>query len=192
MTQCPIMYSLDHYNALWATQNCCKLWCVEPDTVSEKLGYNIKLQSDIEIRFIDDKEILSLYDQKGLFLTRAKSKNTEIIGICDGSYYTFEEWWKFGQKREENNVIELKHNGEQIIFEPLKWSEWKMINDCKNHQNKIEANCFFKIIDNNNLGIPIISVVALQNIKEGSQLFVAYGNQYWKAHKHWLIANKKR
>ncbi len=191
MRQSPTIYSLDQYHALWATQECCQLWNVKPDTIATKFYCNSRLNLDIEIRYVEEKTITKLYNEKGLYICTPKCKYNEIISICDGTYYQFEEWWIYGQKCEENNVIEFEYNGKHFILEPLKYSEWKFINDCKNHQNNIGPNSYFKVCYNTNLGIPILSVVALQNIETGSQLFASYGSDYWTAYTLWLQANPK-
>eukprot|EP01084_Bolivina_argentea_P288881 495903_1 len=117
-TSPPTLVALDKYNKLWATERCCLLWEINPDKVAEKIYWNIQLQADVEIHVIENKKWLDLYGQKGLYLTKRKSADREIIRICDGCWYSYNEWWIFGEKKEENNVIEINYNGNKLIFEP--------------------------------------------------------------------------
>ncbi len=177
----PSLHSLNEQ--LWFSDQSCARWKINPNKMQIPHSF---LNIDVEVRYIDDTSIPALYNSKGLFATNNIHSQTHIIPILDGKYYTYNEWWEFGKKREENNVIGFNCKEHKYVFEPLKYSEWKYINDCKGHKLNIAPNCTFEIDDNNYWNVPLISVVTLHKIKKNDQLLTQYGTSYWNA-----IANQE-
>ncbi len=177
----PELYAIHVAKKLWISDGSNAIWKLNPPTtqISHYVEHN-----KVENKKIWNYNIPALYATDGLFATQNIVSKDKIMNL-DGVYYLYDEWREFGQQSEENNVIQFTHNGIDFIFEPLENSKWKLINDCKGHKEKINANCTFDWNDNNKHNIPLFSVIALSNIKPNDQLFVQYGDDYWKRLKYW-------
>ncbi len=190
-------------NTLWGDHDFCMKVLdmngskIKTDSLCEQLKASFGNSYFYEPRKIDSNCIPKLKGQIGLFCTRQVRKYDDIIEGLEGTYYMFNNWWLYGKAKQENNVIGFEWNGNDIVFEPLPRkfnSAWKWINDSRGHVNKKKANCIFDIDDNNEYGLPLLSVKALSRIFPSEQYYLDYGNDYWMKYKAWLLAkqaNKK-
>ncbi len=135
-------------------------------------------QGNVEPRVITDYDIPKLNKQLGLYAGFNIRKGDDIIETLAAKYYRYTEWEFYGKKRDENDVIRFDHEEKDIVAEPWKYASWRWANDCKDSQSGKQANAYFEIRDNNEYKIPLISLVAMRDIKQNHQIFVAYGKEY--------------
>ena len=104
-----------------------------------------------------------------------------VMGHYLGTVWTPKNYYFFGNPDKQDYVIKT-HDAQNrpFIIEPyddkmlLQW-----INDGKRNCKQNLCNAAF--VEDVIYGIPLVKVVAIRNIKKNEQIYVDYGDAYWKS-----------
>ena len=125
-------------------------------------------------------KIEALRQQYGCFASKLVVFGS-VMGHYLGTVWTPKNYYFFGNPDKEDFVIKT-HDAQNrpFIIEPyddkmlLQW-----INDGKRNCKQNLCNAVF--VEDVIYGIPLVKVVAIRNIKKNEQIYVDYGDAYWKS-----------
>ena len=120
-----------------------------------------------------------LREQYGCFAQKSLKKGLKL-GLYRGHIFTVENYDQYGKENKEDFSI-LTHDSKQhpYIIEPFDDNMlFQWINDGKRNSPRDLCNVEFQECEL--FGVPLVSVITTKKIEKNQQLFVDYGDNYWK------------
>ena len=168
--------------------------CVENVGIGKKLQKRKKNRNQLLKRQQIPKDytlIPGLREQYGCFAQQSLKRGLDL-GLYKGHIFTAKNYEYYGKKNKEDFSIST-HDSQQrpYVIEPFDDNMvFQWINDGKKNSPRNLCNVEFR--ECQLFGVPLVKVITTKKIKKNEQLFVDYGDSYWKSREQLMLEKKKK
>ena len=179
-----------HLEGVWVDEDCVENVGIGKKQRQQRKKYGNQLLKRQQIPQ-DYTLIPGLRGQYGCFAQQSLKKGLDL-GIYEGHIFTKTNYEQYGQENKEDFSIST-HDSQQrpYVIEPFDDNMiFQWINDGKRNSPKNLCNVEFR--ECQLFGVPLIQVITTKKIKKNEQLFVDYGDKYWKSREQSMLEQKKK